>query len=515
MVDSILVIGGDRAALKVAVKQRIQNPDKEVSVFIPNHVFPYRDFSISDFVNMGIRDFQAFRQRVVEYYKSQFNINVFTNCDIKAIVPDERKIAVWDHKQKAEVFYEYATLVLATGSVPSYPSVEGIGLDNVYFGDTSCEALKILDLLDTGEVKQAVVVGGNLSGIQTAQAIWEKDILVTLVEEGEHILPEFDPEIAEIVRKHMVEKGVEVITGQQVLSLIGNPNGQVVEVHTPEHIITCQIVIWMTERKPDIELAEDAGLYIEDEAIVVDDNMKTTTPGIYAIGACAGEKDLWNSVLSAETIRVFDFYISKIGMSAQQAADAGYDSVPVLVTGHDEPMYSYAAEEMSATLLTDRETRKLLGAQFLSKSPVGRFADFIDGLITKDGTIDDLIKVSSRSNAMEFMMLLSNAMLDKIENRYNTISPVELYKIVEDPDLTILDVRTEAEATISKIPNSLNIPIRSLETRIEELEKGKTIVIVARGYIQGRQAYEILSNNGFDMLQILEGGIIGYPYELE
>ena len=94
MVDSILVIGGDRAALKVAVKQRIQNPDKEVSVFIPNHVFPYRDFSISDFVNMGIRDFQAFRQRVVEYYKSQFNINIFTNCDIKAIVPDEKKIVV-------------------------------------------------------------------------------------------------------------------------------------------------------------------------------------------------------------------------------------------------------------------------------------------------------------------------------------------------------------------------------------------------------------------------------------
>lgn len=515
MEDAILIIGGDRAALKVAVKLRIQNPNKEVSVFIPSDVFPYRDFSISDFINMGIKDFQVFKQRIREYYKSQFNINIFINCSIKSIVPNERKIVVWDHKQKAELSYGYDTLVLATGSVPSYPSVEGISLDNVYFGDTSQEAVKILDWLDTGEVKQAVVIGGNLAGIQTAQALWEKDILVTLVEEREHILPEFDPEIAEMVCKHMMEKGVEVITGQQILTLIGNPNGEVVEVHTPEQILTCQIVIWMTKRKPDIELAEMAELPIKDGAIAVADDMETGIPGVYAVGACAGEKDLYNSALSTEIARVFDFYIAKTGISAKQAANAGYDSESVLVAGHDEPMYSYAAEEIIAILLADRRTRKLLGAQFLSKSPVRRFADFISGLIAKDGIIDDLTKVSSCSDSNEFMMLLANAMLDKIDNRYNTISPVALHKLEGDPNLIILDVRTEAEATISKIPYSLNIPIRSLEARKEELEKEKTIVIVAKGYTQGRQAYEILSSYGYNMLKILEGGIMGYPYELE
>lgn len=515
MVGTILIVGGDRAALKVAVKLRIQNPDKEVSVIIPSDVFPYRDFSIGDFIHMGIKDFQTFKQRVKEYYKSQFNINIFTNCGIKSIVPDEKKIVVWDYKQKAEVSYEYDSLVLATGSVPSYPSVEGIGLDNVYFGATSHEVVKILDWLDTGEVKQAVVIGGNLSGIQTAQTLSEKDILVTLVEEGEHILPEFDPEIAEMLCKHMMEKGVEVITGQQILSLIGNPNGQVVEVHTPEHILPCQIVIWLTERKPDIELAEAAGLLLEDGAIVVDDDMETRLPGVYAVGACAGEKEAYNSALGLEITRVFDYYIAKTGISAKQAASAGYDPESVLVTGHDEPMYFYATEEIIAILVADRGTQKLLGAQFLSKSPVGRFTDFISGLIAKDGTIDDLVKVSSRSNSMEFMMLLSNAMLDKIENRYNMISPVALHKLEGDPDLVVLDVRTETEATISKIPNSLNIPVRSLESRQEELEKEKTIVIVARGYTQSRQAYEILSSSGFNMLKILEGGIMGYPYELE
>jgi len=66
MEDAILIIGGDRAALKVAVKLRIQNPNKEVSVFIPSDVFPYRDFSISDLINMGIRDFKVFKQRIRE-----------------------------------------------------------------------------------------------------------------------------------------------------------------------------------------------------------------------------------------------------------------------------------------------------------------------------------------------------------------------------------------------------------------------------------------------------------------
>jgi len=515
MVDRILVIGGDRAALKAAVKARIQNPGKEVNVFISNYLFPYRNFGLSDFINMGIRDFQIFRQRIREYYKSQFDINIIVNCDVKSIFPSEKKIAVWDHKQNAEVYYEYGTLILATGSVPVYPTVEGTSLGNVFFGDTAQEASKILESIDMGEVKQAVVIGGNLSAIQTVQALQEKDVLVTLVEKGSHILSEFDREIGAMVCKHLIEKGIEVLTEQKVLTLIGNANGKVVEVHTPEHILACQIVIWASERKPDTELAEAAGLPLEDGAIAVNSDMETKIPGIYAIGDCAGERNLCTAVLRTEVGRIFDFYVAKTGFSTQGAKEAGYDPESVLVTAHDEPMYSHAAQEMIALLIVDRVTRKLLGAQFLGESPVEKFADFISALIAKDGTVDDLAKVSSCTNSMEFMLLLSNAMLDKLDNRYETISPVALHNIAEDLNLIILDVRTEVEVTMSKIPGAVNISLEKLEFRKEELDKEKTIVIVAKGYTQGRQAHGILSKNGFEHLKILEGGIAGYPYELE
>jgi Pyridine nucleotide-disulphide oxidoreductase, dimerisation domain./Pyridine nucleotide-disulphide oxidoreductase. len=165
-------------------------------------------------------------------------------------------------------------------------------------------------------------------------------------------------------------KGIEVLTEQKVLTLIGNANGKVVEVHTPEHILACQIVIWASERKPDTELAEAAGLPLEDGAIAVNSDMETKIPGIYAIGDCAGERNLCTAVLRTEVGRIFDFYVAKTGFSTQGAKEAGYDPESVLVTAHDEPMYSHAAQEMIALLIVDRVTRKLLGAQFLGESPV-------------------------------------------------------------------------------------------------------------------------------------------------
>jgi len=515
MADAILIIGGDKAALKTAVKMRIQNPDKEIIVFIPNSIFPYRDFGINDFMSMGIRDFQAFKQRIREYYKSQFNINIFNNFDVKSILPDERKIVVWDHKRSAETYYEYGILILATGSVPVYPSVEGIDLDNVYFGDTAQEVTKILEWIESGEVNQAVVIGGNLSGIQTVQALLEKDILVTLVEERNHILPEFDVEIGEMVCKHLKERGIEVITGQKVLTLIGNVDGRVVEVHTPEHIIACQIVIWITDRKPDVELVEASGLSVEDGAVVINGYMETNTAGIYIVGHCANEEELCTAVLNIEKGKLFDFHIAKAGPSKQKAMEAGYNAESVFVAGYDDPMHSQGAREVMAILLVDRDSRKLLGVQLVGEAPVEKYADFISALIAKEGTIDDLAKMSSSCNSMEFMLLLSNAMLDKLDKGCEMISPVSFYSMKEDPDLIILDTRTEAEVTISKIPGAVNIPLEKLDLRKEELDKAKNIVIIAKGYIQARQAYEILLTNGFDNIKILEGGIAGYPYKLE
>jgi len=62
----------------------------------------------------------------------------------------------------------------------------------------------------------------------------------------------------------------------------------------------------------------------------------------------------------------------------------------------------------------------------------------------------------------------------------------------------LLDVRTDAEFLAGHHPDSINIPLQVLETRLAELDKSQKIVTVCRSGARSGQAASILKNNGFD-----------------
>ncbi len=98
------------------------------------------------------------------------------------------------------------------------------------------------------------------------------------------------------------------------------------------------------------------------------------------------------------------------------------------------------------------------------------------------------------------------------------ISIDEVYERVQanDPDMLLLNVSDEEFYNMGHIENSLKIPWDELEANLEKVDSKKHIVIYCRRGVRSESAYTALSQNGFTLLWVMEGGLEdwierGYP----
>ena len=111
--------------------------------------------------------------------------------------------------------------MLATGSQPFLPDIPGRDSVNNVF--TLCshacveDAVKIDRALIEGKLKNAVVIGGGLIGLEITESLVRRGLSVTIVEMMDRILPGLlDAEMSVYLTRHLIQKGVGVMTGTTV-----------------------------------------------------------------------------------------------------------------------------------------------------------------------------------------------------------------------------------------------------------------------------------------------------------
>jgi nitrite reductase [NAD(P)H] large subunit len=177
----------------------------------------------------------------------------------------------------------FARLVLATGSRPIRLNVPGMDLPG---------ALTFRDLGDVGAIEaaaancsRAVVVGGGLLGLEAAYGLAKSGIEVSVVHLMDRLMErQLDACAAEMLRRAVEAKGIAVHLGAETVKIAGRQRVQAVALADGRQIKTDLVVIAAGTR-PNTDLARSADLAI-DRGIVVDDHLRTSVPGIYAIGEC-------------------------------------------------------------------------------------------------------------------------------------------------------------------------------------------------------------------------------------
>jgi ferredoxin-nitrate reductase len=192
----------------------------------------------------------------------------------------------------------YDRLVLATGSTPVVPEVAGFRRPGVHVFRTLQDARQIIDA--SAQARRAVVVGGGLLGVEAARGLRARGLDVTLVHVAQRLMDrQLDGPAALMLERALRALGVEIVLGMQTEAIVGNDRvTSVVLADGREE--PADMVVVAAGVLPDVGSARDAGLEVE-QAIVVDDEMRTSHPGVYAVGECAQHRDvvygLWAPLL--------------------------------------------------------------------------------------------------------------------------------------------------------------------------------------------------------------------------
>ncbi|OAM14499.1 nitrate reductase [Acinetobacter baumannii] len=200
----------------------------------------------------------------------------------KAVKIDRPRKVVYTEKGQT---VDYDRLILATGSAPFIPPVQGVDLKGV---------LTFRDIYDVntmieycGSKTNAVVIGSGLLGLEAAYGLKQRGMNVTVLHLMDRIMErQLDGRASQLLRHSIEQKGIQIITEANTEALIGDENGHVKQIRLKDGtVLDADLVVFAVGIRPNIALAQSAGLRCN-RGVLVNDTMQTFDPSIYAVGEC-------------------------------------------------------------------------------------------------------------------------------------------------------------------------------------------------------------------------------------
>ncbi len=280
--------------------------------------------------------------------------------------------------------YEAKRLLIATGSSPVVPPIEGVkeGVANGF-------VLTNREVLALPEVpKEFVIIGGGVIGLEMASYYNTAGAKVTVIEMLDHIAGPTDAEISKILQKNYEAKGITFLLNAKVTkvgkdSVSYELNGKTETVKADKVLLS----IGRRANTKDIGL-ENIGVYTERGAVKTDEQMRTNVAGVWASGDVNGFSMLAHTAYRETEVAVNDMLGIKDRMSYEAIPGVIYTNPEVGTVGYTEEsakakgfdvkcvklsmMYSgrYVAENEGGNgivkLIIDKKTQRLLGCHMIS-----------------------------------------------------------------------------------------------------------------------------------------------------
>lgn len=551
----VVIVGGSVAGPKAAAKIIRLSPDAEVTIVERNQFMSVSGCGLTHYMSGLVRDTRqlvstpAGTVRDPVFFQMVKNVRVMSQTEAVAIDAAGKMLRIRDRISGKDNALHYDKLVLATGSSPVLPELPGVGLEGVVALHGLQSAERIKSRLALSRAHDVVIVGGGILGVEITETLVECGCRVTIVEKRPQILRLLDWEMAALVERHLESKGVRVLSGTRVLGFEGD--GRVERVLTDQGPLHADLAILAIGFRPDVHLAEEAGLLIgETGAIHVDEYMLTSDPDIYAAGDCVetmelltqrrirhaygslaakqgrvvavnvcGGQEKFPGIVGSVICKVFDYCVARTGLSEQTARSLGQEVVSALVPGPDRDHYMPGARLLMLKMLVDARSRRLLGLQAVGPGAGDRRVDMAAVAVTAGLTVDqvanlDLTHAPPYSPVMDNLITAANVIRNKLAGTLVSVTPMEVHRMIEEgEDFLLLDVRTPAEYEKVRLADSVPIALGTLRSRLDDLPRDKPIVTFCQQSLRGYEAAIVLRAAGFKDVRVMDGGLDMWPYD--
>jgi nitrite reductase (NADH) large subunit len=277
----IIVVGGGIAGQAVCEAIRDRDRDVPLVMICGEPRLPYDRVRLSEILVSG-ESAEALALRPPEWYGDR-DVEVRLGAWVTGLDTTAKVVTVACGSAVGESL-AYSQIVLATGSQPLMPPIEGIDLPGVYAfrGPEDCESIRSA----AADSRHAAVIGGGLLGLEAARGVVAQGAAVTVVHlMGRLMERQLDHGAAEMLAPAMTDLGVAVQLGRQTTSLSGN--GRVKQLHFADgESLEADLVVVSIGIRAETTLAREAGINCG-RGIVVDDRMRTSAADVLAVGECA------------------------------------------------------------------------------------------------------------------------------------------------------------------------------------------------------------------------------------
>ncbi len=207
---------------------------------------------------------------------------------VKKIQPDKHSLSLEDGTK-----LHYDKLLLATGMSPRVPDEFKKPLRGAMTFGSLKDALQIRDFIAELKVKDAIIIGAGINGIELADVLVEKGLSVTCIDKNERILHKLAPkEAAEFIKQRCEKAGVHFQLNKAVKKIEESDNGVTAVILSDGTRVPCQIAVFTTGSKINSNFLKDSGIEYMEEGIVVDAFLRTNKENVYAAGDAILIKDI-------------------------------------------------------------------------------------------------------------------------------------------------------------------------------------------------------------------------------
>lgn len=532
-----VILGGVAAGTKAAAKLKRCDRQAEVKVFTKGTDISYAGCGLPYYIGGDIQTREGLIVNTPEKYSGLTGAEVFTGCEAVGVDPQKKEVTF--EKTSGEKFTEgYDKLIISTGAVPFVPPVEGKELKGVFCVRTPEDAVNIRAYVEEKNCRRAVVCGAGFIGLEVAENLMAQGLEVTVIDAMPQIMPNaFDPEMADFAKRQLKKAGMRILTATSLAGISGT--GHVESVLTDNGSLTADIAVMAIGVRPATGFLKDSGIEMFKGTILVNENMQTNLPDIYAAGDCAmvenalTDKPQWSAMGSTANLAaramVKRMYGAKrgyggcmgtgvvrllpelnggrTGLTEIQAKEAGYDAVSVVCILDDKAHYYPGASSFFVKMTADRESRMLLGIQVLGAGAVDKMVDIAVTGISQGMAIDDFDTMDYAyappfSTAIHPFVTACYILENKLDGVLESISPAE-YAAGVAKGWQVLDVQPAPA-----LPGARWINLSEVTGPIEGLEKDAKLLLVCAKGKRGYFLQNRLKAYGYTNTRVLEGGAI-------
>lgn len=413
----VIIIGCTFAGMTAASQILRSHPETEVTIYDRNAVVPSITYDINDYADQGAEQ-PCLRTELSADQLSLKGADIKMGSLVMNIDPEQKLVKVMKMLDDAISEEHYDKLIIATDSKSEAPTLKGIDSSNVTLikDPQDAKAALLLSTLD----QRIAVIGDDPLSLGLVDAYRQKGKEVTLFTNGEPVLHHnFEEEYSKRALDILTAANIKVVTAEHVTELDDNGVGITVVTDGGSYSVSRAIVA--AGQKPDTSILNGVVDMDENGVIAVNEFIQTSDPAIYAIGGSTTihynptDEDIYQpqpteavrqAAIVAQNVnggQVKDSgtqlsmslnldgtYMASLGLTFERAKAAGFDADVVTIEDNYRPEFMPTTTPVLMSLIWDKNTQQILGAQLMSKHDISETLSLISLCIQNQNTIEFL-----------------------------------------------------------------------------------------------------------------------------